>query len=52
MLFISPPFGNYLNIPQTMSIKGSFTIEERPGLLLLIINYYSERGIQMGESGV
>jgi len=38
MLFISPPFGNYLNIPQTMSIKGSFTIEERSGLLLQIIN--------------
>ncbi len=37
MLFISPPFGNYLTLPNTISIKGSFTINERPGLLLQII---------------
>lgn len=31
--FISPPFGNYINIPNTYRIKGSFTLEPRPGLL-------------------
>ncbi len=31
--FISPPFGNYINLPNTYRIKGSFTIEPRPGLL-------------------
>ena len=37
MLFISPPFGNYLNLPNTKSIKGSFTLKPRTGLLLQII---------------
>ena len=43
MLFIGPPFGNYINLPYTKSIKGSFTIEPRPGLLNQIYNtlYYS-----------
>ena len=31
MLFISPPFGNYLNLPNIISIKGSFTLNPRPG---------------------
>ena len=32
MLFISPPFGNYLTFfPDTIPIKGSFTIDNRPG---------------------
>ena len=31
MLFISPPFGNYLSLPKTISITGSFTLQERPG---------------------
>jgi len=31
-LFISPPFGNYINLPYTTSIKGSFTLEKRNGL--------------------
>lgn len=31
MLFISPPFGNYLSLPKTISIRGSFTLNERPG---------------------
>ena len=30
MIFISPPFGNYLNLTKTTSIKGSFTLNERP----------------------
>ena len=34
MLFISPPFGNYIYLPNTMSIKGSYTLEPRPGLLI------------------
>ena len=33
MLFISPPFGNYVNLPGTMPIRGSFTLEPRKGLL-------------------
>ncbi len=37
MLFISPPFGNYINLPYTKSIKGSFTLEKRDGLFLQIL---------------
>ena len=37
MLFISPPFGNYINLPNTISIKGSFTLEPRTGLFTQII---------------
>ena len=37
MLFISPPFGNYLNLPNTISIKGSYTLEKRDGLFIQII---------------
>ena len=36
MLFINPPFGNYLNIPNTISIRGSFTLYERKGLIVNI----------------
>ncbi len=39
MLFISPPFGNYLTfLPYTTPIKGSFTVEPRSGLITQIIN--------------
>ena len=31
MIFISPPFGNYFNLPKTTPIRGSFTLNERPG---------------------
>ena len=31
MIFISPPFGNYINLSNTIPIRGSFTLEERPG---------------------
>ena len=43
MLFISPPFGNYLHLPYTTYIKGSFTLHERKGLIKQIYNtlYYS-----------
>ena len=37
MLFISPPFGNYLNLPDTISIRGSYTLNPRPGLILQIL---------------
>jgi len=32
VFFISPPFGNYINLPHTYRIKGSFTLEPRYGL--------------------
>jgi len=31
MLFISPPFGNYINLPKTIPIRGSFTLYKRDG---------------------
>ena len=37
MFFISPPFGNYVNLPKTKRIHGSFTLEKRDGLLLQIV---------------
>lgn len=37
MLFISPPFGNYISLPYTTSIKGSFTLEPRSGLFKQIL---------------
>ncbi len=37
MIFISPPFGNYIEIPGCISVKGSFTLTQRPGLFLQII---------------
>ena len=37
MLFISPPFGNYIHMPNTMSIKGSYTLNERKGLFSQIL---------------
>ena len=33
MFFISPPFGNYINLPNTTQIKGSYTLEHRDGLI-------------------
>jgi dihydroorotate dehydrogenase len=32
ILFINPPFGNYINLPNTIPIRGSFTLEPRKGL--------------------
>ena len=39
MIFISPPFGNYISINNnnTTSIKGSFTLEPRDGLIMQIL---------------
>ena len=36
-LLISPPFGNYIRIPGSKSIKGSFTLNPRAGLVLQIV---------------
>ena len=32
-LFISPPFGNYFNLYNSTSVKGTFTLNPRNGLL-------------------
>ncbi len=32
LFFISPPFGNYINLPYTIPIKGSYTLKPRTGL--------------------
>lgn len=37
VLFVSPPFGNYLSLPYTTSIKGSFTLYPRSGLFSQIL---------------
>lgn len=37
MLFLGPPFGNYISLPNTISIKGSYTNEPRYGLISQII---------------
>tara|TARA_B100001173_G_C16027007_1_gene564551 strand:+ start:324 stop:1037 length:714 start_codon:yes stop_codon:yes gene_type:complete len=36
-LFICPPFGNYIDLPFATSIKGSYTLHERNGLLYQIL---------------
>ena len=38
MIFISPPFGNYIHLPNTTPIRGSFTLNERPGKWGQILN--------------
>ena len=45
MLFIGPPFGNYINLPNTISICGSYTLYPRPGLFGQIIKtlHYSNQ---------
>ncbi len=37
ILFISPPFGNYINLPGVIPIRGSFTLKERSGKWIQII---------------
>ncbi len=37
MLFISPPFGNYISLSHATPIFGSFTLRPRPGLFSQII---------------
>lgn len=46
MLFINPPFGNYLEFTGALSIRGSFTLNPRPGLvgqILKTLRYDFER---------
>lgn len=31
-VFVAPPFGNYINLPNILSVRGSFTVEPRSGL--------------------
>lgn len=38
MFFISPPFGNYIRLDNTMSICGSFTLYPRDGLLRQVLS--------------
>ena len=55
MLFISPPFGNYINLPNITQIKGSFTLNPRDGLLKQIIKtlrYSSEYGGWINKIGL
>ena len=55
MLFISPPFGNYVSLPFTTSITGSFTNEPRQGLFLQIIRtlrYSFENGGWVNKIGL
>ena len=55
MLFISPPFGNYLNLPNTISIKGSFTLEPRSGLfgqILRTLRYSFKYGGWVNQIGL
>lgn len=37
MFFINPPFGNYINLPKTTRIYGSYTLYPRSGLIMQII---------------
>ena len=37
MIFISPPFGNYIKFSDTVNIQGSFTLHPRDGLFWQII---------------
>ena len=39
-LFISPPFGNYISLPNIISITGSYTIEPRTGLFEQILKTF------------
>ena len=47
MFFINPPFGNYLNLPNTISIKGSYTLEPRSGLFTQIFKTLRYSKIQV-----
>ena len=47
-VFISPPFGTYLNLPNTNSIRGSFTLEPRKGLILQMLKTLRYSNIHNG----
>ncbi len=53
--FISPPFGNYISTSYTTSIRGSFTLLPRPGLItrtLLTLRYSIALGGWKNEIGL
>lgn len=53
--FISPPFGNYLDLEQTISIKGSFTLYPREGIItqaLKTIRYSFANGGWVNKMGL
>ena len=55
MFFISPPFGNYLNFENFISIKGSYTLEPRPGLIQQIfktLRYDFNKGAWINKIGL
>lgn len=37
MIFINPPFSNYFSFDKTISIKGSYTLEPRTGLIMQVL---------------
>ena len=49
MIFISPPFGNYIHLPNTTPIRGSFTLNERPGKWGQILNLKIYTRIRVGK---
>ena len=54
-LFISPPFGNYVELPKCRSIKGSFTLDRRDGLIGQIfktLRYSFEHGGWINKIGL
>jgi len=55
MIFISPPFGNYLSFDNSISIKGSYTLNTRPGLwgkVLTTLRYNFEHGGWINRIGL
>ena len=55
VIFISPPFGNYLNLRNANSIRGSFTLEPREGLIsqiLKTLRYSFERNGWINKIGL
>ena len=55
MFFIGPPFGNYVSLPQTVRIRGSFTLEKREGLFMQVmrtLRYSFEHGGWINKIGL
>ena len=55
VLFISPPFGNYLNLPKTLSIRSSFTLNPRPGKwsqIIKTLRYDFDKGGWINKIGL
>ena len=55
MIFIGPPFGNYLKFQNTINIQGSYTLQPRDGLFWQIITtlrYNFDRGGWVNRIGL